>query len=665
MNRTFMAILTVAAALARTGTAQELTATITVQGGAPAISVSPLLYGVFYEDINYSADGGLYAEMVQNRSFEYRPIPRGRVKYDVERAAAMEPLSAWQSVQRGGLSCQVTTGGESPVHPNNPTYAVLTLSDEALTLVGEAGKGPAAGFANSGYDGGMPVTEGALYDVALHARCPSGSIGALRVALETADGTELAATTLPAPGAGWGKLAGELKASRSEPKARLVITAAKAGVVHLDMVSLFPRDTFKGRKNGLRKDLARAIADLKPQTFRFPGGCIVHGNGLANAYRWKDTVGDIAERKTNFNRWGYYQSYGLGYFEYFQFCEDIGAAPLPILPVGVSCGFVQPYETVSGDALQPWIQDVLDLVEFANGPVDSPWGKVRAAMGHPAPFNLVYVGLGNEEHDKPEFRAVFPKFVEALRAKHPEIKIVGTSGLSPSIPLFRFMKENKVEISDEHYYMDPPWFIANHRRFDKVPRGEPRVIVGEYASKGNAQFNAVAEAVYLTGIERNADQVVMTAYAPLLARYDYTQWTRANLIWFDATRLVKTPSYHVQHMFGTNQGDQGLKHEVAVAGDEKAVVGVSAQRVSADGTVILKFANPQEKPVKARVELAGFGRLGGRGTVITLAGAKNAVNDRRNPDAVAPVMSEIPVGASFTCELPAMSVQVLRIPAAR
>ena len=623
------------------------TTRIRIECGQPTVPLSPQLYGLFFEDINFGADGGLYAELVRNRSFEYHSLER------THRGTGYHPLYAWDKVERNGGRAVAQVVNTAPLNDNNRNYLQLRIDQPGVV-----------GMRNSGYSG-IPLDQGAAYDASLYARTEDwNGDSAITVTVEDEDGVSCGSVVLQGADANWKKLAGVLTATKATDKGRLVVTTAGQGTLNLDMISLFPQDTFNGRKNGLRKDLAQALQDLNPKFLRFPGGCVAHGWGLDNIYRWKDSVGDVAERKPNWNLWGYHQTYGLGYFEYFLLCKDLGMAPLPVIPVGVSCGF-RGIQYVPIDQLQPHIQDAIDLVEFANGPVDSPWGKVRAAMGHPAPFNLVYVGLGNEEHDKPEFRAVFPKFVEALRAKHPEIKIVGTSGLSPSIPLFRFMKENKVEISDEHYYMDPPWFIANHRRFDKVPRGEPRVFVGEYASKGNAQFNAVAEAVYLTGIERNADQVVMTAYAPLLARYDYTQWTRANLIWFDATRLVKTPSYHVQHMFGTNQGDQGLKHEVAVAGDEKAVVGVSAQRVSADGTVILKFANPQEKPVKARVELAGFGRLGSRGTVITLAGAKNAVNDRRNPDAVAPVMSEIPVGASFTLELPAMSVQVLRIPAAR
>jgi len=329
----------------------------------------------------------------------------------------------------------------------------------------------------------------------------------------------------------------------------------------MDMISLFPRKTFKGRKNGLRADLVQTLADLKPATFRFPGGCIVHGHGLANAYRWKDTVGDVAARKPNWNLWGYHQTYGLGYFEYFQLCEDIGAEALPILPLGISCGFRPPFQNEDMDKLQPWVDDALDLVEFANGPVDTKWGALRAEMGHPAPFNLKYVGLGNEEHHTKEFERRFPYFVKAIRARYPDIEIVGTSGLGPGIPIYDFMAAQGVELSDEHYYQAPEWFINNQHRFDDFDRSKPKVFVGEYASRGNSLYNAVAEACYLTGIERNADIVHMTAYAPLFARYGFTQWRAANLIWFDHKTVVRTPNYYVQQLFALNKGDRYLRNE--------------------------------------------------------------------------------------------------------
>lgn len=621
--------------------------------------MSPVLYGVFFEDINYAADGGLYAEMVQNRSFEYYPLRTPRT--DAERARSLVPLFAWETVARGGLKAKAETALLEPLHRHNPNYAVLTVSGNATSQDSEAG------IANRGYDEGMPVKGGSRYDVSLYARSLQGTPGPLRIRLEAADGSVLAQATLAAPGKDWSRQETTFVASRDDAKAKLVVSVGAPCRLALDMVSLFPRDTFKGRKNGLRADLAQAIADIKPKTVRFPGGCIVHGEGLANAYRWKDTVGDVAHRRPNYNRWGYHQSYGLGYFEYMQFCEDIGATPLPILPVGVSCGFNKPFQIATDDQLGEWIQDAIDLVEFANGPVTSRWGRVRAEMGHPAPFGLKYLGLGNEEHDTTSFRSLFPRFVEALRKAHPEIQIVGTSGLGPNIPLFDLMERTKVELADEHYYQAPEWFIENHRRFDTVPRRSPKVYVGEYASRGNRQFNAVAEAVYLTGIERNGDQVLMTAYAPLLARYDYTQWKQANLIWFDATRVVLTPSYHVQRLFANHVGDRQLPVELTwqegtSSGGAKPVLGVSAAMIDSDGTLVLKVANPSEAPVALHVALKGALGVGARAERILLTAPKEASNDLQAPTRVAPVSEIIAAGGDFDYLVPAMSVQVLRIP---
>lgn len=631
--------------------AAAATATITVRTAEAGLPISPVLYGVFFEDINYAADGGLYAEMVQNRSFEYYPL---KTRHSPELAASFNPLFAWETVERAGRKAKLEAAILQPLHRQNPTYAVVTLT-------GSTGE---AGIVNKGYGGGMPVRGGAQYDFSLYVRRMQGEPGALTVALEAPDGSVLGRATLATAGPEWVKQEASLTVARDEPKARLVVTAQAAGRLALDMISLFPRDTFKGRRNGLRVDLAQAIADLRPKTVRFPGGCIVHGDGLANAYRWKDTVGDVAHRRPNFNRWGYHQSYGLGYFEYMQFCEDIGATPLPILPCGVSCGFAKPFQVADDQQLGEWIQDAIDLVEFANGPVGSTWGRVRAQMGHPAPFGLKYLGLGNEEHDTTSFRAVFPRFVAALRRKHPEIQIVGTSGLGPEIPLFNLMAETGVALADEHYYQKPEWFIENHRRFDAVPRRSPKIYVGEYASRGNKLFNAVAEAVYLTGIERNADQVYMTAYAPLLARYEYTQWMQANLIWFDATRAVLTPSYHVQRLFANHVGDRALPTEVAVDGAAGApVLGVAGARVERDGTLILKIANPNAADFDGRVVLQDAARTGAQAERILLTGAKDAGNDLQQPERVAPVTTAIAAGVSFTCAIPAMSVQVIRVPA--
>jgi len=506
--------------------------------------LSPHLYGLFFEDINFAADGGLYAELVQNRSFEYFAVegtdPLGRQYH---------PLYAWSKVERGDARCELAVESAAPLNANNTNYLKIAIAEP----------GGAAGVANDGFDG-IRLDAGAKYDVSFYARTTdwSGS-RKIRVTLELEDRTMCGTAVFDGVGEAWRKFEGVLTSSRTTDNARLLVTTEGRGNLCLDMISLFPQDTFNGRKNGLRKDLGQTLKDLNPKFLRFPGGCIAHGSGLDNAYRWKESVGDVAERTPNWNRWGYHQTLGLGYYEYFLLCEDIGATALPVLPVGVSCGFNDPYQVVPMDELQEWTQDALDLIEFANGPVTSQWGGLRAKMGHPEPFGLQFICLGNEEHDRPEMRERFPYFVQAVRKAHPEIEIIGTSGLGPEIPLYGMMEELDVYSSDEHYYMSPLWYLANQDRFDTFNRQAPKIFVGEYASGGNTLFNAVAEAAYLTGIERNGDLVDMACYAPLFANVDHTQWD-TDLIYFDKRTVVKTPNYYVQQLFARNKGDVSLAY---------------------------------------------------------------------------------------------------------
>lgn len=513
----------------------------------PKVVLSPVLYGLFFEDINYSADGGIYAELIQNRSFEFYPVDGW-----ADNSRKLKPLTAWSKVEQDGGKVKLQVEDAQPLNENNTKYL----------RVSSTGKGR-VGIANSGFDG-IVLKQGAKYDFSVYARRDQDFTIPLEVKLLSQDGTILASDSISEVSAEWKKYEVTLTSGADADNAQLELTTSGSGDLLLDMVSLFPQDTFKGRKNGMRKDLAQALADLKPGFLRFPGGCIVHGQGLANAYRWKDTVGDVAERKPNWNLWGYHQSYGLGYFEYMQLCEDIGATPLPVVPVGVACGFRRPFDKVPVEDLQPWIDDALDLVEFANGPTDSKWGKLRAEMGHPEPFGLEYLCLGNEEHDTAEVRERFPMFVDAIREKYPEVKLIGTSGLGPEIPLFDMMVRTQVYSTDEHYYLPPTWYINNTDRFDTFDRNKPMIFVGEYASEGNTLFNAIAEAAYLTGIERNADIVDMTCYAPLFAKYDRTQWTKANLIWFDNHQVVRTPNYYVQQLFSVNKGDVSCANKVSM-----------------------------------------------------------------------------------------------------
>jgi alpha-L-arabinofuranosidase len=532
-TRTTTAVAATAVVLATltasNASAQEADASIRVDLD-DATAISDELYGLFYEDINHAADGGLYAELVQNRSFEFSPADEG----------SYHPLTSWT------LEGEAAVADSGGLHENNVHY-----------LAAEAG----ATIRNAGYNSGMAIEAGEPYDFSVWARAEHNAN--ITVQLVDADGTPVSGTATVNTGAGtWTELSTVLNAGASTVNGRLAVTTDAA--VDLDMVSLFPRDTFKGRDNGLRADLAELIADLDPSFLRFPGGCIVNtGNfdreGRERAYNWKDTVGPVEERLTNQNFWGYNQTYGLGYYEYFQFAEDIGAQPLPVVPVGVTgCG--DSAEITDPAELQTWVQDTLDLIEFANGPADSEWGSLRAEMGHPEPFGLTKIGLGNEEY-KDQFYANFPAFKDAVRAAYPDIEIVGNSGVDDAGAVFdrswEFMREQQVDLVDEHYYNSPEWFFANNARYDTYDRTGPHVFVGEYASRSNTWWSALSEASYLTGIERNGDVVDMASYAPLLSNIDYVDWA-PDMIWYDNHQTVKSASYEVQKLFATNAGDEVL-----------------------------------------------------------------------------------------------------------
>lgn len=548
-------------------------ARVTVEAGAAGIPVSPTMFGVFFEDINYAADGGLYAELVQNRSFEHR-----------------DGLYAWSKPRDNTRPVNLTLATERPLHPNNPRY---------LRLVLEPGSG-LAGVANAGWDG-IPLREGENYLCSVWARAGEGFRGALVAQLIAADGAMLAQTELGRPGTEWSQLRATLRAGQTLTNASLAIVTTGAGAVDLDMISLFPENTWKQRPNGLRADLVQKLADLQPAFLRFPGGCIVEGKDLANAYRWKDTVGEVHERKQNWNRWQnavdrkapqYYQTYGLGFFEYFLLAADLGAEPVPILNCGMSCQY-QDGQLVPLAELQPWIQDALDLIEFANGPTNTTWGGLRARMGHPAPFNLKLLGIGNEQWDEVYFERYLP-FYEAIKAKHPEITIVTTSGPGVDDRWWRlawdkFKRGTPAEIVDEHYYRPPQWFLSQANRYDRYDRFGPKVFAGEYAAhepnRRSTLRAALAEAAFMTGLLRNADLVTLTAYAPLFARAGHTQW-EPDLIWFDATRVYGTPSYYVQQLYSRNRPDAALPVRVTqpgvVEGDFRGMVGVGTWRTRAE-----------------------------------------------------------------------------------
>ncbi len=645
------------------------TVTVSVDARAAGRPISPDLLGIFFEDINYAADGGLYAELVQNRSFEYSPLEQ----------PTWTPLTGWELIARGGAKLKWEVDNSEPLHPNNPQCVILKVN-----AVGDG-----AGIANAGF-GGIVLREGEQYDVSLFAKhlfkgdrwsqtANEGDPAPLVARLETANGEVLGEANLGAPTREWTRLAATITAKRSDDAARLVVLMTAPGGVALDEISLFPQKTFRGRKNGLRADLAQVIADLKPKFVRFPGGCLVHGHALNNMYRWKDTIGPIEQRRGQKNLWGYHQSVGLGYFEYFQFCEDIGAAPLPVVPAGVCCQNAAHRHGVGQrgiplDQMDDYIQEVLDLIEYANGPATSTWGAKRAEAGQPEPFGLKYLGVGNEDRITPEFKERFEMIYRAVKAKHPEIVVIGTVGPFHEGEDFdagwKIADELRVEMVDEHYYVAPEWLLANTRRYDAYDRKRSKVYLGEWASRGNKFHNALAEAAYLTGLERNADIVPLASYAPLLGKLGNTQWN-PNLIYFTNTAVYPTANYYVQQLFSLHSGDTWL--EPGVSGGEAANAiewekrgfAVSAVRDSRSGDVIVKLVNTGADAHTLNVRIAGAGSFAKEGVKIVLTGDPAAVNDAKTPRAVVPQTTTLAVGEEIACEAPAHSLTVLRLTAKR
>ncbi len=620
--------------------------------------ISPDLFGLFFEDINYSADGGLYAEMVQNRSFEYNPTERGN----------WNPLSYWEYFTQGFSYGRISVETVSPVHPNNPHYIVLDVEHigKESKYQGVAG----VGLKNLGFEG-MVVKSGDKYNLSLFARQLSSVPITLKASLQSKKGKILAESTLITSSNDWKKYTATLIPTESNDTASLVIMATTEGKFALDVVSLFPEKTFKNRTNGLRQDLAQLLADMKPRFIRFPGGCLTHGDGLGNMYRWKNTIGPIEERKEQRNIWGYNQTVGLGYFEYFQFCEDIGAKPLPVLPAAVSCQNSGGTWQIGGTGqralpmaeMQEYIQEVLDLIEWANGPVTSTWGAKRAAAGHPAPFNLEYVGIGNEDKITPEFEERFSAIYKAVKAKHPEIEVVGTAGPFHSGEDFdkgwKLANDLKVPIVDEHYYTNPEWFISNNLRYDKYPRNAGQVYLGEYASWGNKMRNAISEAAYMTSLERNGDVVRMASYAPLFAKKNFTQW-KTDMIFFDNVNICLTTNYYVQKIFSTNQGN--LYFDNVIAKDQKdTLLAASCVQDSKTGDIILKMVNFGSTAKIMEINLKVFKKIISEAEQIVFSGDGESENTFENPQKVVPVKTSVKVKKIFEYSAPAMSLTVIRI----
>jgi alpha-L-arabinofuranosidase len=628
--------------------------TLTIQIDQPGANISPTMWGVFFEDINYGADGGLYPERVKNRSFEFP-----------------EPLMGWtlHGLDAGNT---VAVRDDGP-GANNRRYVRVSRDDRG-----------GLALSNEGFFG-MGVEKGAAYTFSVQARSPGGVPPELAFRLAAADGRPLAEGTIRGFTAEWKRFEKTVRARDTDPKARLSLFVKGQGALDLDLISLLPKETFKN--HGLRPDMAQMLADLKPGFVRFPGGCIVEGHYLTNRYQWKTTIGPVAERRLIINRWNdefkhrpapdYFQSFGLGFFEFFQLCEDLGAEALPILNCGMACQF-NSGELAPLDQLDPYLQDALDLIEFANGPTSSLWGRRRAEMGHPRPFRLKFLGVGNEQWLQPYFDR-YAAFARVLKAKHPEIRLVASAGPGPDDDKFQFawprLRELKADIVDEHCYARPDWFLNNSGRYDRYDRNGPKVFMGEYAAQSDKTVSvlnrnnwecALAEAAYMTGLERNAGVVVMSSYAPLFGHEEGWQW-RPNLIWCDNLRSYGTPNYYVQQLFSRNRGDRVLP--VQLSGDlpteqQQPRFYTTAARGEGKSEVILKVVNATAHPRGANVELKGAGKVAPKALATVLAASLADENTLAEPRKVAPVTTSVGgVGAGFRHDFPPYSLTVLRIKA--
>ena len=624
---------------------KPLNAKITIETGQ-CKQISDMLFGIFFEDINYAADGGLYAELVQNRDFEYN-LDDARGRND-----------SWTSDMSWSLKGEGTfsIATEQPLHANNPHYAVV-----------EVKKAGNVEFSNEGYDG-IVLRKGEKYYVSLFSRQLTAKGGQLIVRMVDKNGTICGETKLSAPTSAWKKLSASFTAIADAEAANLVIIPQAAGTLAFDMISLFPQKTFKNRPNGLRADLAQVIADIHPRFVRFPGGCVAHGDGLNNMYRWKNTIGPLESRKPQSNLWGYHQTTGLGYFEYFQFCEDIGAEPLPVVPAGVPCqnsrnGGQQ--DGIPMCEMDDYVQEVLDLIEWANGDAKTTvWGKKRAEAGHPKPFNLKYIGIGNEDLITDVFEERFTILFNAVKEKHPEITVIGTVG--PSFEGTDYEEGWKiatrlgVPIVDEHYYQTPGWFIHNQEYYDKYDRSKSKVYLGEYAAhlpgRPNNLETALAEALYLTSVERNGDVVSMSSYAPLLAKEGHTQWN-PDLIYFNNNEVKPTVGYQVQKLFGQNSGDEYFPSEIKLSDESEEVrnrVATSVVRDSKTGDAIIKLVNILPVSVKSELMLDALVSSNATFEKTVLTGKPTDKNLLPRTEMMDPV-------SNLSYEMPEYSFTVIRI----
>ncbi len=614
--------------------------------------VSPILYGIFFEDINYAGDGGLYGELISNRSFEY---------YDRDNKTDLRTL-CWETVG----DCDFTICNRFPINQTHRNYARLKGMENS-------------GIRNRGFcDEGLAISEGAMFRFSCYARNPSPI--SLKIRLADKEGAVYCEKklSLVRAGHGWTKYTMTLSPSGNCKYVYPEILLAEEGSVDLDLISLFPAHTFHNRKNGMRKDLAEMLQALSPKFMRFPGGCIVEGRSFENMYQWKDTIGDLTERPTNWNRWqmeqyqlngrssiDYFQSYGLGFYEYFQLCEDIGAKPVPVVNVGMTCQWHEGL-LVEMEDLDKWIQDVLDLIEFANGPSHSQWGKIRTQMGHPEPFGLEYIGIGNEQWGKDYFER-YETFQKVISQQYPDIKLITSAGWTAEGEDFDSAyswlagHKDKAYAIDEHFYKSPEWFLENLCRYDQYDRTLPKVFAGEYAAHTCEQtekresnwYAALCEAAFLTGLEKNADHVVMACYAPLFGRTDHQQW-QPNLIWFDNDSVYGTPSYYIQQLFSNHTGVSFA--ETKLSGK---FTGTYSTTLSADGShLYVKLVNLSEQTAAVTLYADKPVQVC---TLHELSAELNSINSHEHPKNVYPVTRELTLLPSGLPELnlPGYSVTVL------
>ncbi|QGK73233.1 alpha-L-arabinofuranosidase C-terminal domain-containing protein [Flavobacterium sp. SLB02] len=618
--------------------------------------IQPTMFGLFFEDINFAADGGLYAELIKNRSFEFD-----------------KPLMGWQEPNTKRSSLNKESGSAAPVkvQADNTVFCRVEINNaQGYSLINE-------GFR------GMGVKKDAKYNLSLKAANHNSAIKKIIFQLIDKDQKVIGETSIVPKSDQWTHYTAVITATQTQGKAKLKITFQGTGTIDLDMISLFPQDTWKNRKNGLRKDLVQLLYDMKPGFLRFPGGCIVEGRTLSDRYQWKKSVGNLEQRKTMMNRWNvefnhkqtpdYFQSFGLGFFEYFQLSEDIGAEPLPILSCGMACQY-NTGELASINELDPYVQDALDLIEFANGALTTTWGKIRSEAGHPEPFNLKYIGVGNEQWG-PDYIERYKVFEKAIKAKYPNIIIVSGSGPSPDGEHFDFamqeLKKLNAELVDEHYYKSPQWFRENAGRYDNYDRKGPKIFAGEYAAQSVSGANpnnrnnwecAFSEAAFITGLERNAEVVHLTSYAPLMAHEDAWQWT-PDMIWFNNLESYGSANYYVQQLFSTNKGTDLL----SITKEGKPLTGQNSLYASAvkdvkKKEVIIKLVNTAPAAQEINIDLKGA-KLGSKGSIVRLSSpGREDENTFSDPKKITPKQSEYTITkGNQQLNLPAYSLTVLKL----